>query len=486
MLGSQLVQGLIVVVFAAVSAIYSSKLDLGLLSIWPVLILFIIFVRNYELGLICLVLSFAYQSAVVFAPRYGLSAYIRLDELVFAAILPIWLMKKSVESDKRISIAPLTKPLLFYVFIAFFSLVPRYQDISSTAFLQTAAGLKGLCPLLFKLAHVVVGYIILTDARISQKTRNNLFLSLPVVAAFAVTLSFLISHGLIPKNIVRGGSYDPYSWYTRFSLYGNTGAWGVLLTGYFFILLYSLIYFKPLYLKMLLFVLLILCIDSVLMSGTKTAFVGLGLGLIFLAIKAKRNFMTNAKVLFFGLIAILMGIWSLNQFASGEQKDNVSYGLRETYSNLRAVGFEEGYSETSLGGRYLCLLRFGKAVEEEPELLLLGRGWHRRVMYETGVSLHNDLLAACHDMGVLGVVFVIWIFSAMYKQFSLLGKNTVLSKEEELLRLIMQAFVIIFIASSFTSENLTLYGGGIDVQFPFVVMLMAVTWLYFKKAACGS
>jgi uncharacterized integral membrane protein len=44
----------------------------------------------------------------------------------------------------------------------------------------------------------------------------------------------------------------------------------------------------------------------------------------------------------------------------------------------------------------------------------------------------------------------------------------------------MQVLVIILIASSFTSENLTLYP-GIDVQFPFIVAIMAVTWSYLKE-----
>ncbi len=361
----QMIQGLIIVLFVAISAICSSKLDLGLLSVWPLFILFVIFLRNYELGLICFVLSFAYQAPVIFAPRYGLSAVIRLDEVMFASILPIWFLRM-FKGNREATEAPLTKPLLFYVGIAFLSLLPRYGEISSTAFLQTATGLKGLCPLLFKLAQVVVGYLILTDSKLSRQTQNNLFLSLQVVVVFAVGISFLISHGILPKDIVTGSFYDPYGWYTRFSLFGNTGAWGTLLVSYFFILLYSFFYFEPLYIKIPLFISFILCIDSVLMSGTKTSMICLVLGLVFLILKGKAIFGYRTKVVFLALIIIMAGIGSLEYFATEQQKENISYQLGQVYHSFTVENFNPEYPETSLSERFLCWFRHNGPRRQRP------------------------------------------------------------------------------------------------------------------------
>ena len=78
-------------------------------------------------------------------------------------------------------------------------------------------------------------------------------------------------------------------------------------------------------------------------------------------------------------------------------------------------------------------------------------------------------------------MFVIWLYLKMFKGF-LLSKNKkhFLAEKVNILRSMMQILVIILIASSFTSENLTLYP-GIDVQFSFIVAIMAVTWSYLKE-----
>ena len=151
----QIIIGIIIVFLAAFSSILSSRLHMGLLSIWPVFVLFLVFVKYYELGLICFVLSFAYQAPVVFAPGYGLSAVIRLDELFFAPIFLAWFLRASVKKDRISFKAPLRNPLLFYVLLAFLSLVVRYNTISSTPFIETATGLKGLGVLVFKLSEEI-------------------------------------------------------------------------------------------------------------------------------------------------------------------------------------------------------------------------------------------------------------------------------------------------------------------------------------------
>jgi len=479
--GCQIIWGLIIVFIVAIATILSSKLGLGLLSAWPAFVLFFIFIKHYELGIICFVLSFSYQAPVVFDPRFGLSAVIRLDEIIFMSILPVWFLRIAFRQNAISYKAPLAKPLLFYVLIAFLSLLVRYDTINSTLFLNTATGFKGLGPLFFKLAEVVIGYFILTDRQITQRIRNNIFWCLPIVAALAVTLSFLITHGILPKDIVTGSSYDPTSWHTRFALFGNTSAWGVLLICYFFILLYTLIYFESFYLRILFLILLILCVDAINISGAKTAMIGAGIGLILLISKKNNKIITPLKIIIFIFIVINISIWSINQFATEGQKREIYRQLEMAYLGTGIKGFERTYHETSLGTRYDHWLRFGEAVKEEPELLVIGRGWHRRAVYETGDSLHNDLLTALHDLGIPGLMIVIWLYLKMFKGF-LLSKNKkhFLAEKVNILRSMMQILVIILVASSFTSENLTLYP-EIDVQFPFIVTMMAVTFGYLKK-----
>jgi hypothetical protein len=300
------------------------------------------------------------------------------------------------------------------------------------------------------------------------------------VAGFAVVFSFFASHGFLPKEFFSREIYDPHAWYTRFSLYGNTGAWGVLLIIYFFIFLYWFLYFKPVIGKIAFILLMILCVNAILISGTKTAMIGLIIGLILLMIREIKNFKLSTKMLIIAFIIVSSGMWFLEQFATAEQKKAVYRQLEDAYIGTGFEGFERAYQETSLGSRFDHWIRFGDAIKEEPELLVLGRGWHRRGVYETGSSLHDDLLTAIHDMGILGGVFVIWLYFSMFHQFIIKKGQIISTKETKLLHSIMQILVLLIILSSFIGENLTFYW-GIDVQFPLMIMTMAVVWKYINS-----
>lgn len=478
---SAVIRGAIIAFLTCVCAIVSSMFGWELLSIWPVFVLILIFIKYYELGLICFALSFAYQGPVVFAPSFGLSAVIRLDELVFASIFPIWLMRISLRQSIINSNAPLKNPLLLYVVIAFLSLLVRYDTINSTPFLNTATGFKGLVPLMYKLTEVVGGYFMLTDVGLTERTRADLFSSLLVVAAISVLLNLCIVVGILPANFIVTSFYDPHYWYTRFALFGNTSAWGVLLTCYFFILLYTFNIAKSLKKKGCLLILMSACVYGVLISGTKTAAIGIVIGLMFFLARNLKTSTLSIKTGIAVIVIIPVSVWSLNYFATWEQKRDVWRNLEKGYIATGIGGYDSLYYDTSLGSRIDHFFRFFEGVKEDPQLLVLGHGWQRRAVYKTGISLHNDLLTALHDLGILGGVFVVWIYFAMFRQFRVAktGRPHVPEKVR-LLSSIMQVIAILLIASSFTGENLTLYW-GIDVVFPFIIMLMAITWTHLDE-----
>jgi len=250
---------------------------------------------------------------------------------------------------------------------------------------------------------------------------------------------------------------------------------------YFFIFIYTFLYTESLKIRGMLFVLSALCLYGVFMSGTKTAMITIALGLIVFLIKIWRNIKLTTLLLLIISILIATSVKTLDYFSTIEQKRSIYQNLEMAYVGAGIQGFDSMYFDTSLGSRIDHVFRFFEGVKEEPELLVLGRGWHRRSSYETGISLHDDLLTATHDLGICGAVFVIWIYFAMFKQFSIKkNRNVILLEKDKLLQMIMQILVILLILSSFMGENLTLYGGGIDVQFPFIIMLMAVSWNYWK------
>jgi hypothetical protein len=82
-------------------------------------------------------------------------------------------------------------------------------------------------------------------------------------------------------------------------------------------------------------------------------------------------------------------------------------------------------------------------------------------------------------MGTLGAVFVVWLYFSMFHQFIIKKGQIISAKETKLLHSIMQILVLVIILTSFTGENLTFYW-GIDVQFPLIIMTMAVVWKYLE------
>lgn len=477
-LDKQIFLGIVIVFFTATSSVLSSKAGLGPFAAWPVFILFLVFIQNYELGLICFVLSFAYESAVFFVPQYGAAAIIRLDEIVFVSIFTVWFLRKTAIRKIKISSGPLLKPLRFYPLIILISLLGHYDQIGSTSFLGTrVTGFVTLVPVLLRLSEVIFGYIILSDTQLSQKVRIKMFWCLLLVAGFAIILSLLAANRFLPINIPSNKYYNPYAWYTRFAFYGNTSAWGVLLSIYFFILFYSLLYFKTLTNKLMIFLFLALCIYALFLSGTKTSMVTIVVSLFLLTLEEKERIGLIIKIFIFTIFIIGASIWGVNRYTTYTQYKGVYSELGQAYTGVGFRGLEKAYKTTSLGGRVDVWSRFLDAVKEEPTLLFFGRGWQSRGAYKTP-HLHNDFLTAVHDLGILGGVFIIWLYLAMFMQLKTASIEAI-SYKNKLLVSVMKVLLIGVFISSFMSENFTFYLGA-EVVFPLIIALMAVVWNYLK------
>lgn len=478
-LDKQIFLGMGIVFFAGIFSILSSKVGLGLLAVWPAFILFLIFMQNYELGVMCFVLSFAYESAVVSIPQYGAAATIRLDELVFASIFAVWLLRKARLKKTIFSSGPLIKPLKFYALIILVSLIARCDQIHSTPFLQTRlAGFASLTLVLFRLSEVIFGYIILSDTQLSQKVRIKMFGCLLLVAGLAIIFGLLVAYRFFPISIFTNRYYNPYAAFTRLAVYGNTNAWAVLIAIYFAIFLYFFFYFKTLTDKFMIFSFLALSIYSLFLSGTKTIMVATIVGLFLFIWKERERIVLNIKI--FALIVFIIGfaIWGINRYTTYRQHREVYRHMRQAYVGAGFRGLDKAYRTTTLGGRVDAWFKFLDAVKEEPALLLIGRGWQRRGSYYVPGSLHNDFLTVVHDLGILGGVFMAWLYLTMFMQFKTVSIKTI-SHKNKLLVSVMKLLVVIVFISSLMSENFTFYW-GIDVQFPLIMALMAVVWNYLK------
>lgn len=486
-INKDIITAITIVTLTAFFSIVSSLYGFGLLSAWPAIILSVLFFRNYELGLLCFVLSFGLQAPVVFAPQFGQSATVRLDELVFASLFIVWMLKKLNKTEHSKPINPSSpetfkKIFILYLVIAAISLIPRFDQFNSTSFLNTATGLKGFLPLCFKLAEVIIGYRILADVNIASDTKKNMFVCLLIVPICAVIIGLLVAFGFLPLGIVNDITYDPYYYYTRLSVYGNTSAWGVLLSCYFFLLLYVLLNVKNNFFKIIIIILEIFCLYEILLSGTKTAMHAVGIGLLILFFFMRHRLLAIIKIIFIFAIMGLCVFYTVDKFATDSQKDEISHHLETAITGTGIKGFEKAYSETSLIARGASFKRFLSALDEEPAILIFGRGWQRRAGYINGTSLHNDILQATHDLGLVGAFYIIWLMIAMLRN---LKENEHIYNDENYsssvsLYAIAKIIAIVFIISSFASENLTLYS-DIDVQFPFIMMLMAVTWNFWNN-----
>lgn len=480
-LNKQVFQGIAVVFLTAIFSISISRLGLGLLAICPVAILILVFMQNYELGVICFVLSFAYESAVVFIPEYGLAAIIRLDEIFFASIFAVWFLRKVTANKTGISSSgPLLKPLKFYVLIISILSAGYYDQIGSTPFLGTSiTGFASLTAVLFRLSEVVFGYIILSDRRLSKKTRINMFWCLFIAASFAIAFSVLVAYKFFPRHVFSNEYYDPSGAFSRFFLYGNTSSWGVLILIYFFIFFYAFFYFKSLANKLALSLFLTLSLYMLFLSGTKTIMVAITAGLSWFVFKEREKIALNLRMFFLIIFILGISVWGINRYTTYKQHLEIFRHMEQAYIGTGFKGLDKAYSETSVQGRVDAWRRFLEAVKDEPALLLFGRGWQRRAMYPEVGNLHNDFLTAIHDLGILGGIFIIWLYLAMFKQFKAASIKA-MEYKERLLVSIMQGLSIAVFISSFMSENFTFYW-GIEVQFPLIVAVMAVVWNYLKS-----
>ena len=462
----------------ALLAILSSRNELGLISGWPAALCLAIFLLDYQLGPICFILSFAYEAPVVLAAQYGLGAFIRLDELIFLPLLVSWILRYSTGKSKFNTNAPLFILFTLYFILVFLSLILRYDAISSTAFINTATGWKGLGPLIYKAIEVVLGYMIITDVTLRDGTKKIMFYSLFVVAIFAPTLAFLVSHGFIKTGLFAlVTEYDPQGFYTRFSLYGNTSAWGVLLVSYFFILLCFNVFINRPAAKLISLLVMCFCIDGILISGTKTAMICILFGSAIMILRNIKHIILNIKSIVLIFVIIIVMSWFLSHLTTESQKGSIATQVETASLGGGLFGVNETIGDTSIGVRLEQLGLAWNLLIEDPTHLILGQGWQSRANNPLGVAPHNDITNAILDMGIIGAFFVIGYYILMICQFKAKYGDKGLGKRFALVREALLVIAVLMMVSSFTGENLTFYP-GIDVVFPFLTMVSGVAWNY--------
>jgi hypothetical protein len=477
---AQFIAAVAIVFTTAIITLACSNAGFGIFSAWTVIIPLVIFILRFDIGILCFVLSFGYQAPVLFDPRYGLSGTVRLDELIFGALFIAWLFQSKKGSFKDRPVPPLQNPLLFYTILAAISILPRLDAFNTTTFFVSAQGLKGFIPLVYKLAEVVFGYFIITHSKSNPALRSNILSSI-LTASMAVTiLSFICSFGIIKQNLATTKYYDPNYYFTRFYLFGNTSSFGVIMVVHFLIMIYWFLATKSMWLRSVCIGGILSCCYVILITGTKTAYITITIALVFIVLNLRKR-MSRLIIAFFALLILSYGlVYLVPHLASEQQQTEIQMQLNNAYIGLGLKGVEQAFDNTSLTGRKDAFSRFFKSIQEEPVLLIVGRGWHRRSMYKNGSSLHDDMLTAIHDLGLAGGIYVFWMYGAMFYGLNTIAKlkkkiDKTWKERDEILLACMNAMVIVLFISSFTTENLTLYA-GIEIQLPLATMILGVAW----------
>ena len=440
----------------------------------------ILFMLRYELGLICFVLSFAYQVSVFFFPQYGLAAIVRLDEFIYGCVALAWLMRLLMKQHRMESGWPLISPLKLYCIAAVISLVFNFGNFFITPFIVTATGLKGFLVAAFKFSAGVVGYMTFAVSGIRSQVRRALIWCLFAAGATSAVLNYLRSQGLLFY-------YDPNYWYYRFGgLVGSTSSvnvfgdfmmhniWLALALSFvaasYRISLISIL-FLPVYIYLL------------LLSGTKASMAGLVIGLVFLTIFSWRR-MGKQVVITIVILTLVMSAawWLVNHITSNVQRSGILFELGRI---PLAMYSKEGFEQTSAATRRDHVFRFFEGIRRNPWIPIFGAGFMSRQLHPYGDSLHNDFLTLTHDVGFLGPIALLWIIWASIRHFRPSRTTNQIDRRFASFCACLQAMIISIFVTMFANEHFTVYWTA-DPIFIWIMVLLAVTGGYVRTIRTSS
>ncbi len=184
---------------------------------------------------------------------------------------------------------------------------------------------------------------------------------------------------------------------------------------------------------------------TILLSGSRTTYVGVIVFLVYFM------FNNTQKFLIFGIIAATLSILVAFAFPSlvGSIDDvlqnRVTYVIDEPEDLQRDQNYSEIYSELSTG-RDRLHVKYVNYLLSNPQVLPVGKGFNNRM--GVGNSAHNIYLTFLNELGIVGLIFYLrWLFS-----YLLISKKRIPG-----MQLALNGLVIAMLVTLYFGEHLYVY-----------------------------
>ncbi len=222
--------------------------------------------------------------------------------------------------------------------------------------------------------------------------------------------------------------------------------------------------------KILLFGTLSLSLIGLLLSGSRTSYVGAIVFLVYFFFRNTGKFL-RFGILAFGLLAIIL-LMSPSVYLKIDDviHDRVTYVIDNPDDLKDYEDFTGVYSELSTGRDELHKKYFYYLLSS-PEVLPFGKGFVNRM--GVGNSAHNIYLSLTNELGLLGVfLFLRWLTSYLF-----LSKRKIPS-----IKLALNGLVLAMIVTLYFGEHLYIYRPLFAIlgYFLMITVLMLIPFKYIK------
>ncbi len=320
--------------------------------------------------------------AMLFSPEIALGAVgrraltIRIEDILIVVLTLAWLAQAAVKRKKLIMGSPLNKPLCWLVLVSALSTAIGYWR-------GTVDFLPGLFYQAKIIEYFVLFYLVLNYVQSEKQIKIFLFFTLLTVALLAVyTLIQVPSTEMFTARRISA----PFEGKPQPATAGGYLAFSFFLA--FSMMLYQKFFFK----RMLLLVLSVMVLIPLLYTFSRTAYVALAGGLIFMA------WLLNVRWIRWLIAVVLLASPVL---LPGAVKARIAYTWEDAKNVNRNLGVDFSFQE-----RIYAFRRAGNALKINPVLGLGIASWEYP---------DNQYARTLHEIGILGLFLWLLIFFRLYR-----------------------------------------------------------------------
>lgn len=213
--------------------------------------------------------------------------------------------------------------------------------------------------------------------------------------------------------------------------------------------------------KSILLITIVLCLLSLVMSGSRTSYVGGGILLGYFSLREPVSFAYSSIAIFFIAIGIASFQPQVLEKAMEVYQDRVEKKI-DNPEDLEEAKVGDLYEDLG-AGRKEIFQKYLELIGTEFYYIPFGRGFNNRI--ETASSAHNMYLSLIYEVGLLGMVLYFrWILLYLFIRMPRFKK----------MRVALQGLVIAILISLFFGEHMYVYRAlfGLLGLFLFVMTII--------------